>query len=940
MLIDYIIEHDLHFVALTETWLSNSDKHKKTIGDLTPSGYDIFQAPRPNRTGGGVALIYKNTIKCDNTYVFNSSTFESFCCDLTFKGTSTPVKLVVVYRPRYSKKNRSTVNMFLDEFASHLTTLISSQCKILIVGDFNFHFDVADDPDTVKLQDLLETCNMIQFIKEPTHISGHTLDLVVTRSSDDLIHSVEVGTFFSDHNAVHCKLKLMKPSHPKNQVTYRKLKMIDHAHFTRDIRESNLITNPKSDLSGLIDQYNETLRTILEKHAPLKSKTVTLRPSNPWYNENITEAKKKRKRLERRWRKTRLQIDRDLFKAQRDLANSLINKAKSSYYKDKIVNCTNSKELFDIVESLLHQKGKPKLPTHLSNQDLANTFNTYFITKIDNIRSSFNHEVLSLNHEQHPAENVLNDNTPKLETFSPASEDEIRKLIMSSPSKHCHLDPIPTWILKEHIDILLPTITRIVNLSLTTSTFPSQFKSAIVKPLLKKSSLDPENLKNYRPVSNLTFVSKIIEKIVATCLNEYLETYNLLEKYQSAYKKFHGTETAILKVQNDILRKLDNKHAVFLVLLDLSAAFDTIDHNILLSRLNATGVKGPALSWISSYLSCRNQSVCIGNDLSSPANLPFGVPQGSVLGPLFFTIYASPVVNIARNHNLSVHTYADDTQLYLSFNVNEPSEENLARERIELCISDIKSWMSKNKLKLNDDKTELLIVSSKNAQNKIQNKTIQIGSSTISASTNVRNLGIYLDSNMSMENHIKKVCQSAYFQIRNLSSIRKLLSKDTAEILMHAFVTSRLDNGNALLNGITEQQLKKLQLVQNSAARVLTMTRKFDHITPILINLHWLPVRYRIQYKTLLITWKGLNNMAPSYITELLSPYTPKRSLRSSDQSLLAVPRTKSSLGDRSFSVVAPKLWNSLPTDLRQANSLHYFKTGLKTFLFNNAYVS
>ena len=176
----------------------------------------------------------------------------------------------------------------------------------------------------------------------------------------------------------------------------------------------------------------------------------------------------------------------------------------------------------------------------------------------------------------------------------------------------------------------------------------------------------------------------------------------------------------------------------------------------------------------------------------------------------------------------SVHTYAEDIQLYLSYNVNEPSEKNLTRERIELCISDIKSWMSNNKLKLNDDKTELLIVSSKNAENKIQNTHIQLGSSTISTSNNVRNLGIYLDSNMSMENHIKKVCQSAYFQIRNLSSIRKLLSKDTVQILMHAFVTSRLDNGNTLLNGITEQQLKKIQLVQNSAARVDHYTYSYE----------------------------------------------------------------------------------------------------------------
>ena len=148
---------------------------------------------------------------------------------------------------------------------------------------------------------------------------------------------------------------------------------------------------------------------------------------------------------------------------------------------------------------------------------------------------------------------------------------------------------------------------------------------------------------------------------------------------------------------------------------------------------------------------------------------------------------------------------------------------------------------------------------------------------------------------------------------------------------MHAFVTSRLDNGNALLNGLSEQQLKKLQLIQNSAARILTKTRKYDHITPILKNLHWLPVRDRIKHKTLLLTWKGLNGMVPSYVTELLSSHTPTR--RSSVKSLISVPRTKSPLGDRAFSVVAPKLWNSLPTDPRQATSLHHFKSGLKAYL-------
>ena len=187
------------------------------------------------------------------------------------------------------------------------------------------------------------------------------------------------------------------------------------------------------------------------------------------------------------------------------------------------------------------------MPSHKSQRDLANTFNRFFISKIENIRAASTNDATS---QSCLCPNV---DVPVLEFFHPTTEDEIRKLVMSSPSKHCNLDPIPTWILKYHIDILLPAITNIVNLSLESSIFPQLFKSAMVKPLLKKPSLDPEIIKNYRPVLNLTFVSNIIEKVVAARLNEHLVSNNLLEKYQSAYRKFHGTETALLKVQNDIL---------------------------------------------------------------------------------------------------------------------------------------------------------------------------------------------------------------------------------------------------------------------------------------------------------------------------------------------------------------------------------------------------
>ena len=246
-------------------------------------------------------------------------------------------------------------------------------------------------------------------------------------------------------------------------------------------------------------------------------------------------------------------------------------------------------------------------------------------------------------------------NTPNLissDTFCPVTVEEICKTIMCCPTTSCVLDPLPTQLLKTNVDILSPVITRIVNLSLTTGKFPCSQKSAIITPLLKKASLDPESLKNYRPVSNLTFVSKLLERMVAKQLHDHLSQHQLYEKHQSAYRKRHSTETALTRVQNDILRAMDDSKATVLVLLDLSAAFDTVDHNFLLERLKQCGISGTAQSWFKSYLEDRSQKVHLRGRSSASSSLRFGVPQGSVLGPILFTIYTIPLGEIVMVSNI------------------------------------------------------------------------------------------------------------------------------------------------------------------------------------------------------------------------------------------------------------------------------------------------
>ena len=774
---------------------------------------------------------------------------------------------------------------------------------------------------------------MTQHVTQSTHTNGHIIDLVCSSEHDNLLYNTEVHDLLTDHCAVHFGLHLKKSPHRRQTITYRKYRAIDRNLLKDDITSALSLESANLSVDYLVDNYNRTLREIVDHHAPEKSKLVTVRPLVPWYHDALRVAKLKRRKAEKLWKRTRLPEHREALRKSKLQVNELITSLKHAYYREKIDNSNSIHNLFSVVGEILHTAREPVYPRCESYVELTSRFAGYFHTKVHTIRAAFPTE-----DDEIVTANEFGESIPPFEQFIPTDVEEVLGTISSSSKSTCNLDPIPTALLKECAVQIAPCIVEIVNSSLASGIFPSSLKTALVKPLLKKPRLDKEEMSNYRPIPNLPLLSRVIERIVMSRLNDHLQRNDLHETMQSAYKRLHSTETALIRVHSDIIRDIDQKNGVILVLLDLSSAFDTIDHTILIQRLQSYGVKGSALNWFRSYLTSRTQRVFIQNEVSQVTSIPYGVPQGSILGPILFILYTKPIADICRQQGVCVHLYADDTQLYLPYKVTDPADAERAISQMESCLLAVKTWMTRNKLKLNEDKTEILNITSPYYKHSNLVQSLKIGDVTVNTSSNARNIGVVFDSTLSMSNHISAICRSAYFHLKNIRAIRQVLTQSETEKLVHAFVSSRLDLNNALLYGIPLNTLAPLQRVQNTAARIITGQSKYTHITPVLCGLHWLPIYYRIRYKIAIVVYKALHDHAPPYITDLVTVHSPARALRSSQENYLNVPVTRTKLGDRAYSSAAPSVWNQLPAQIRNSSSLSVFKTKLKLHFFHQAY--
>ena len=643
-----------------------------------------------------------------------------------------------------------------------------------------------------------------------------------------------------------------------------------------------------TDVDELCTLYCSELTLILDRLLPLRRPSTRRRPTDPWFDADCRAAKRSTQRLERQYAAAcrRLSADAVAAKAawycqRRSYRQLRRQKCREFWLTVVEEERFDPRRLWQTVDRILGRSMPP-----LSSQIDVDSFAQFFECKVSKIRESTADASL-------PTYTEVPDDV-RLPHFADVTIDDVITAIGRLPNKSSFADPIPTPVLKSVSDLVAPYLTELFNRSLSAGYIPRAFKHAAITPIVKKAGLDLHDVNSYRPISNFSVVSKLLERLVARQLLSHLNFHHLLPPLQSGFRSGHSTETAVIRVLSDILSAVDRGDFAALVLLDLSAAFDTVDHDILIERLRRSfGITDSALRWFQSYLSDRTQCVWRGSTESPLSTLRCGVPQGSVLGPLLFVMFTADLPALVQCHCLSPHLYADDTQVYGSC---RPADVYCLSAQIVACVDDVACRMKNNRLQLNAGKTDLLWCTTARRQHLLPVKPLAIGGFDVAPATSVRDLGVIIDADLSFRCNINAVVSRCFGTLRQLRSVRQHVPPSVLRTLVTTLVLSRLDYNNAIYYGLPAGQISRLQSVQNAAARLVFGLRRFDHITDALICLHWLRVRERITFKMAVLVYRALHNSAPSYLSDFRRVADiSRRSLRSANTDCLVVPRAYSS---------------------------------------------
>ena len=762
---------------------------------------------------------------------------------------------------------------------------------------------------------------MSQIISEPTRVTANSLSIIdlIYTNIESIVDSGVIDANISDHFLTFVKVVLNVQKSTSISFFYRSIRRINLQEFQIDLEQINwhaMLYLYNTDEKLIF--FNDSIINLFNKHAPLKQ----FRKNNnysyaPWITDNIKLMQKLRNKALKKFKETKNPSQYEYYKQLRNYATSAIRAEKKQYLRNKFNN-SNIKGKWGELRRLnpLKQNNR-QLPVNLSNPENINRF---FLNSVDPTIIS---KPEMLNYYNN---NVL-ENVNKPFYFHLSNEEEISNIIMKVNTKAIGADKINISMLLLCCPFVIPFVTHIINECILNSYFPVQWKQAQVIPLPKNSN--PSEYGHLRGISILPTLSKVLERIMEKQIRKFLDKFNVLPPKQSGFRPNYSCESALACITDDILKASDKSEASVLVSLDFSKAFDMLNHSILCSMLHFIGFSENAQQFISSFLIDRTQQVVYDGQYSSIMPVRVGVPQGSILGPLLYTIYTSNFCKSIQNCNY--HFYADDTQLYYSF----PGQQVVgAINTINNDLAHFYTFASDHLLKLNPTKSSVILFGSQTQVDFIKNNfEIKLNNTPLPFTKTCKILGLLLDSRLRFKEHVTGKLRIAFGILKLIYSQRTFLTTETKKMLCNSLVLSQFNHCNVVFYSCLDASDRyRIQKIQNACLRLIYGVRRRNHITPFLNQSQWLNMFNRYRLRMIYFCYKLLKYKTPTYLYERMSFRADIHNLNLRRRGLLTVPLHRKEILKRSFSYnVAFHINNLGHTDLEQSN--YSFKKSFKTHL-------
>lgn len=909
-------------VCVTETHITeNFEEHELFI-----NGFNTINMPSVSRHTGGVIIYIKNE------YKYKILLKMSIHMILWIVGIQ-----VQLNRQKYNifnlyhSPNASKAN-FLEKLEDILEEYASKPEELYIVGDFNI--DMRSDSTNVfyrnKLINMVNSNGLYQVVNKPTRITKEScsiIDLIITSKKDaefDVCYTPKI----TDHAMLTIEIQ-------NNHIGYsyiRKTRNMDNFNelqYQLDLMKCQW-TPDSTNTDLLSKQLVRTITDTLENHAPITEKLVNEQWGNKlWWNKTIDYQMKERDILYKRAMYTQESSDWKEYRQQRNRVVELVKSEKEKYYRQKIDEVKHdSKEMWKTLKRLIkggkqNKKGIWFGDIFESNEKIiAEKFNEYFISSINSLVKKTNDLQLQC------ALSFINVKECTFEKFHSLELKELKEIIINMRNKNSSVDGVTTKLLKLSFEVIGNRFLQTINNSLEKGEFPESWKTSTVIPIEKIPNTT--KAEEHRPINMVPCYEKLLELVVHKQICQYLEENNLLTVFQAGFRKQHSCESAIQSVIYEWKKAInDREKIVGVVFLDLKRAFETINRELLILKLEQYGFRNTVRNWFNSYLKNRTQETKYNNIESVQRGVQHGVPQGTVLGPTLFLLYINDIVNCIQK--CKIQLFADDTLIYYIGNSVEEVVDVINRELVN-----IQKWLNNNSLILNVNKTHFMVVKNKyNFVNTFIHQGLFINNENIKQVSECKYLGIFIDDNLTFSQHALYITKKISKKVNLLSRISHNLSTWTRLVIYKSIIAPHFDYCSSILYLLNNSEINILQKKQNQALRIILMCNRYASIRSMLEVTSLMSIRQRIFYNTMMVIFKIKNKIYPQHLLNNLEFVNNIHSYNTRNKNNFYVQTVSTNYGQNNLFHKGLLDYNSLPQEIKNCSHLNLFKKLCRSYVLN-----